>query len=91
MLRTFSHKGLRELFEHGSSSRVRTDLQKRLLIRLDVLQRAKTLDALRIPGFEFHALRGLPQRYSIHVNGPWCLTFEWLDGDAYRVNLEQYH
>jgi toxin HigB-1 len=25
------------------------------------------------------------------VNGPWCITFEFLDGDAVRVDLEQYH
>jgi len=30
-------------------------------------------------------------RYSLHVDGPWCITFEWLDGDALRVDLEQYH
>jgi plasmid maintenance system killer protein len=32
-----------------------------------------------------------PRRYSIHVNGPWCITFEWRDGRALRVDLEQYH
>jgi len=36
-------------------------------------------------------LRGKPQRYTIHVNGPWCITFEWQDGKALRVDLEQYH
>ena len=30
-------------------------------------------------------------RYSIHVNGPWCITLEFWDGDAYAVDLEQYH
>jgi proteic killer suppression protein len=25
------------------------------------------------------------------VSGPWCITFEWLDGVAWRVDLEQYH
>jgi len=50
-----------------------------------------TLADLRVPGFEFHALRGSPKRYSLHVNGPWCITFEWIDGDAWRVDLEQYH
>jgi hypothetical protein len=29
--------------------------------------------------------------HRLHVNGPWCATFEWEDGDAVRVNLEQYH
>ena len=32
-----------------------------------------------------------PTRYSLHVNGPWCITFEWNDGEAIRVDLEQYH
>ena len=32
-----------------------------------------------------------PPRYSIHVNGPWCLTFEFEEGDAHRVDFEQYH
>jgi len=34
---------------------------------------------------------GIPKRYSIHVNGPWCITFEWEEGEALRVDLEQYH
>ena len=32
--------------------------------------------AQRHPGFDFHAMRGTPRRYSIHVNGPWGITFE---------------
>ncbi|MBW1834061.1 MAG: type II toxin-antitoxin system RelE/ParE family toxin [Deltaproteobacteria bacterium] len=43
---------------------------------------------------ESYNFRGVPQprkRYSIHVNGPWCITFEWEDGEALRVDLEQYH
>jgi toxin HigB-1 len=46
---------------------------------------------LNIPGFQFHPLRGKPLRYSVHVNGPWCITFEFHDGDAWRVDLENYH
>ena len=45
-----------------------------------------------IPGFNFHALRGhRPTKYTIHVNGPWCITFEFREGDAHRVDFEQYH
>jgi proteic killer suppression protein len=43
------------------------------------------------PGFDFHPLHGKPQRYSVHVNGPWCLPFEFEGRDALRVDLEQYH
>jgi proteic killer suppression protein len=46
---------------------------------------------MNLPGFDFHSLRGKPKRYSVHVNGPWCITFEFEDGDAWRVDLEQYH
>ena len=32
-----------------------------------------------------------PIRFALAVNGPWRITFEWEDGDALRVDLEQYH
>lgn len=91
MIRSFRHKGLQELFEEGASRRVRPDLQTRVLRRLDALNEAGTLEQLNVPGFNFHPLRGSPRRYSLHINGPWCITFEWDDGDALRVELEQYH
>lgn len=91
MIQSFRHKGLKELFETGSSRKVRVDLQARALRRLDALDQAGDLLELNIPGFDFHPLRGKPQRYSVHVNGPWCITFEWEQGDALRVDLEQYH
>ncbi len=92
MIRTWQHKGLRELFKTGRSRRVRTDLQKRALLVLDALDAAGKPSDLNLPGFDFHRLRGSrPPRYSIHVNGPWCITFEFHDNEANRVNLEQYH
>ena len=91
MIKSFKHKGLSELFEHGKSRKMHQDLQSRSLKRLDVLDQAETLSDMNIPGFNFHSLQGKPKRYSVHVNGPWCITFEWEDGDAVRVDLEQYH
>ncbi len=91
MIASFRHKGLGELFLRGRSRKVARDLQARCLRRLDALDQAESPSDLRVPGFDFHALRGRPPRYSIHVNGPWCITFEWIDGDAVRVDLEQYH
>ncbi|MBN2360868.1 MAG: type II toxin-antitoxin system RelE/ParE family toxin [Deltaproteobacteria bacterium] len=91
MIRSFRHKGLKALFETGVSSKVRPDLQRRALARLDALDAATAVGDLNVPGFDFHALRGVPRRFSLHVNGPWCVTFEWIDGDAWRVDLEQYH
>ena len=92
MIRTWRHKGLRELFETGRSRRIRADLQARASLMLDALDAATKPSGLDVPGFNFHRLRGhRPARYSIHVNSPWCITFELRDGETHRVNPEQYH
>lgn len=92
MIQSFRHKGLADLYYTGKSAKVRADLRARALRRLDVLNAAREVEDLRVPGFDFHPLKGFkPTRYSLHVNGPWCITFEWADGEALRVDLEQYH
>jgi toxin HigB-1 len=91
VIKSFRHVGLKVLFQTGTSAKVRSDMQARALRRLDALDQADSLADLNLPGMQFHRLQGKPTRYSLHVNGPWCITFEWIDGDAYRVDLEQYH
>lgn len=91
MIESFIHKGLKELFVDGRSARVQRALQSRIIRRLDAIDSAKSMDDLKVPGFNFHGLEGIPKRYSIHINGPWCVTFEWRDENAYRLNLENYH
>lgn len=91
MIKSFRHKGLAQLFIENKAGGVRADLVKRLRSRLTALHVAERLEDLNVPGFDFHSLQGKPKRYSIHVNGPWCVTFEWFAGEAWRVDLEQYH
>ncbi len=91
MIKSFRHKGLKELFLTGRSAKVVLALHERSLRRLDALQQAVVPMDMNVPGFDFHALRGKPKRYSVHVNGPWCITFEFGEGQAWRVDLEQYH
>jgi len=91
VIKSFRHKGLKELLETGQSRRVAPALQQRIKLRLDAIDAADNLADLNRPGFDFHPLRGKPKRYSIHVNGPVCITFAWESGDAVLVDLEQYH
>jgi len=91
VIKSFRRAGLRTLFQTGTSAKVRPDLQARSLRPLDTLDQAGALTDLHLPGMQFHRLHGMPTRYSLHVNGPWRITFEWTEGDAYRVDLEQYH
>jgi len=91
VIKSFRHKGLARLFQEDDPTGIRPDLVKRCRSRLTALDVAERLGDLNVPGFNFHRLQGKPKRYSIHVNGPWAMTFEWIDGDAWRVDLEQYH
>jgi proteic killer suppression protein len=92
VIKTFKSKALADLWSTGRSAKIDVRMQKRILVRLDTLDAAAAVSELSIPGFDFHTLLGFkPVRYTVHVNGPWCLTFEFENGDAYRVDLEQYH
>ncbi len=91
MIRSFRSRALSALWHKTDASGIRADLVARVRIRLGALNAARRPEALNVSGFNFHRLRGRPARYTIHVNGPWCITFEWDGEDAVRVDLEQYH
>ena len=91
MIRNFQSRPLSAFWHLADKSKIGPDLVARLKRRLDALNSARKPDDMNIPGFNFHKLQGKPQRYTVHVNGPWCITFEWDGADAVRVNLEQYH
>ncbi|MDX2221633.1 MAG: type II toxin-antitoxin system RelE/ParE family toxin [Rhodospirillaceae bacterium] len=91
MIVSFRSKALKQFFEDDDPSGIRPDLVERVRARLQGLHRAKTLSDLNVPGWRCHRLHDVPPRYAIAVNGPWRVTFEWGDGSASRVDLEQYH
>lgn len=91
MIKTFSNKDLAAIWA-GKRSKIDRRLIKRILVRLDRLDVVESAEEMNLPGFNFHALIGFqPTRYTVHVNGPWCITFEFSDNDAYAVDFEQYH
>lgn len=91
-IKTFRSKALSDLWAKSKSKGIDQRLWKRVLMRLDQLDAADHPEEMNLPGFKFHGLQGHnPKRYTVHVNGPWCITFEFEDGDAFRVDLEQYH
>ncbi|GAB3458241.1 type II toxin-antitoxin system RelE/ParE family toxin [Insolitispirillum peregrinum] len=91
MIKSFTNKQLKALWETGKS-KIDARMHQRILRRLDVLDAATVPEDMNLPGFDFHSLKGdMPPRYTVHVNGPWCITFEFRDGDAYILDFEQYH
>ena len=92
MIRSFKHKGLRDLYEVGSLAGIQPAHARRLRLQLAALDTARTVDDMNLPGYRLHPLVGADKgRWSITVNGNWRLTFEFRDGDAYVLDYEDYH
>lgn len=92
MIKSFRHKGLRRLYETGSTSGVQASHAKRLRMQLAALDTAQAVADMDIPGFRLHPLKGAMRgRWSISVNGNWRITFEFQDGNAHVLDYEDYH
>lgn len=64
----------------------------RIGLVLDLLEAAAKPEDVNFPGSDFHRLKGNRKDvYSVHVNGNWTITFQFKNGDAYDVDLEDYH
>lgn len=91
MIKTVKNRELANLWA-GKRTRIDQRFHRRILVRLDALDASEAPEDMNLPGFNFHQLQGFnPTRYTVHVNGPWCITFEFKDGDAFAVDFEQYH
>ena len=92
MIKSFKHKGLRKFFETGSKAGIQAKHERRLRMQLAAIDTATTIDDIDLPGFKLHPLKGnLDGVWSITVNGNWRITFEFVDGNAYILNYEDYH
>lgn len=91
LIKSFRNKALSDLWSKGKTSKIDSKMHARILRRLDQLESSTQPEDMNVLGFDFHRLHGRPVRYTVHVNGPWCITFEFENGDARRVDFEQYH
>lgn len=92
MIRSFKHKGLKKFFETGSTAGIDAKQAKKIALRLSVLDLAKVIDDVDLPGFFLHPLTGARSRqWSVTVTGNWRIMFELVEGDVYIVNYEDYH
>jgi len=93
MIRSFADRDTSRLFDRNPVRRYPSALQRALLRKLVALDAAETLDDLRVPpGNHLEKLTGnRAGQYSIRVNDQWRVCFRWHDGDAYEVELVDYH
>ena len=92
MIRTLRHRGLKRLYEHGDPSKVRADQAERIALALADLDDASKPSDLDLPGYRLHPLKGdLKGFWSISISAHWRITFRFEEGDAYDVDLVDYH
>jgi proteic killer suppression protein len=93
MIKTFKDEETRLLFETGRSRRLPPEILKRAKHKLEYIDGATCLDDLREPyGNRLHGLGGDRMgQYSISVNKQWRVSFRFRDGDAYDVQIVDYH
>jgi toxin HigB-1 len=92
MIRSFKHRGLKRLYERGDRSRIRADLLETVDRILTVLDTATTPQALNIPGYRLHALKGdMKGLWSVTVRANWRIMFRFEGNDTWDVELIDYH
>jgi proteic killer suppression protein len=92
MIKSFKHKGLERLFTKGSASGVQAVHATRIVLMLDAIDAAKQVSELDMPGFRLHRLKGDKRNlWSVRVSANWRITFHFENGDAYILDLEDYH
>ncbi len=92
MIRSFRHRGLKQLYERDDRSGIRPDLLNTVQRILTVLDSATTPQALDVPGYRLHQLKGeLRGLWSVTVPANWRIIFRFESSDAFDVELIDYH
>ena len=93
MIRSFGTGDTQKVWTGERSRKLPADIQDRALVRLRMINRAKSLDDLRNPtSNRLHALSGdRAGQHSISINMQWRICFTWRDGGADGVEITDYH
>ena len=92
MIRSFKHRGLKLLYERGDRSGIRPDLRETVERILTVLDSATTPQALNVPRYRLHPLKGeLKGLWSVTVRANWRVIFRFADRDVMDVDYVDYH
>lgn len=92
MIETFGDKETEKLWR-GQRTRFLADLLHRAISKLNLLDAATSLDTLRVPpSNRLEALKGdRAGQHSIRINAQWRLCFRWDSGNAFEVEIADYH
>ena len=88
MTLSFKHRGLKRLFERADRSQIAADLIHRVENILSTLDAAEASQALDLPGYRLHRLKGERRGFwAVTVRSNWRIIFRFENGDAFDVEL----
>lgn len=93
MIRSFRDRDTEKIFNRQPSRTLPVQIQAVALRKLRMLHRSQSLQDLRAPpGNRLEKLTGdRAGQYSIRINDQWRICFDWRAGDAYNVEIADYH
>jgi proteic killer suppression protein len=93
VIKTIGDKETAKVFRRQRSQRLPVDIQQVAYRKLRYLNNARTLQDLRVPpANRLEKLRGDREgQHSIRINVRWRICFRWQRGDAYEVEIVDYH
>ena len=93
MIKSFKNKDTEKVYSREGSSRLPQDIQQVALRKLRMINNAKNLNDLRVPAANrLEKLKGDREgQMSIRINDQWRICFIWRGGDAYEVEIADYH
>ena len=92
MIKSFTHKGLKDFYETGSKKGIEPNHAPKLARILDRLDASINPEDMDLPGYRLHQLKGDKHSlWSVTVNGNWRITFYFEGQDAYLVDYIDYH
>jgi len=92
VIKSFRHRGLKALYEGRHGAKVSASHIAKLERILTALDRGTGPEAMDLPGFRLHPLKGaLKGHYVVSVSGTWRVTFRFASGHAVDVDYLDYH
>ena len=93
MIKSFRNRDTERLFQREHIRRLPPRLRRGALKKLLILDAAERVEDLRLPpGNRLEKLKGdRAGQHSIRINDQWRICFRWRGGNAYDVEIADYH
>ncbi|MEX0955219.1 MAG: type II toxin-antitoxin system RelE/ParE family toxin [Rhizobiaceae bacterium] len=92
MILSFRSRALKRFFEKSDGRGLNPQHLRKIELVLGLLDEANSPEQMNLAKLDFHKLSGEnPSRWSVHINGNWCITFSFEGEDALAIDYEDYH